>query len=1130
MADNIYDPEDKEKDLDDLSPEDLKELEDKYSTEDDENEDSIRSKGLFGALGQRLADREGRGGMGKKLRDKGEDAEVDEDEAINLRLKDFYSDEGGKSKVKGRLFSKGSRSRKLGFAGAAVGIPSLLAGIAFLPGLLGLFKMQNFFENINTPTFLRLNAAFDNRSDKWLKAYIKLRLTEIDGDVSPGQDTLYFRANKVDTNNPIRDWYRTMRTSKFEKDLFEREGISFKSGMKKDANGRVSFGLAIVTIRGTPTNYSFGDITTSFDLADTQASTSVLNKIGPDLDRFVEIELLDGPGSNKNSRRAIKDAVNRNTNSWRVFQRRHLRKSIANMTGVKSWRLFETKRDKLDERKKVLFDKIMVAVLPENRIGKFVACLFGAGNCPSTTDPSSKESNNSGTLNDPSNIGEDDLPTDAEEVGNPGNETAPNSSQQASDLKNAAKPGGKLGKQIRDYIGKFLGNPYTKVWTYLKKLAHIHDVLSNNVLGKMVVQGRRAQYMAAYATMAIAISQMKSGDISDTQSLGTEAEQATGFSGFAETVTDTVSLSRNNEVNEYMNYFNDAERSEAWILYGGGNKNSSSTASAASEDQGRAAYCDMTEVNQKLQPVYYRCNDESIGGKSRADSISEDYNSGIGKLLGPIATAVEEVRDSPLGWAADFVEGVAHGLVDKVVGPVLEWVLETTGGKAAIEDIVTTGVVKAMEYVGAGVKYDPTFAGQMNFMMMGASATSEASARNNGAALTSSLVGLKDYSNKMALDWKKEKEESMSSFERYASLSNPRSFASTSLVALSTSTPSTLLNSVNPTQGLDNYASALNGRSTAANEADSHSVAEWSGVDTYDFPQQCIDLDQLEPDYFEKATNAPAGVARNMATLGDADAFWTAVYDNFPGTLTEKETQAASVYNCILLDRSVMGGLGYAYGYTDDGGYADSEDSSDSLIPDDAPPLRKGVDIPGQHTGHMECPISPTSRKLHDEPEAYKSGVKYTIQLCSIHGLQLNAIVAETYDRMFTDMKNAGYTISGSSSFRTMASQEQGWNDGAGSGTFAKPGFSNHQFGIAVDIKCQSISGVGASYSRNDIPRDGRAVFLSRVVGFPCLNWLHLNSYKYNLLISCDAEGKDGKEIRESNGGCEPWHISPTGG
>lgn len=834
--------------------------------------------------------------------------EEDEDDAVNRRMQDFYSEDSQGSKKKSRLFSKGSRSRKLGVAASAVGIPSLLAGIAFLPGLLGLFKMQNFYENINASSFLRLNSAFDNRSDKWIKAYIKLRLTEIDGDVAPGQDTLYFRADKVDTNSPIRDWYRTMRTSKFEQELFEREGISFKSGMKKDANGRVSFGLAVVTIRDTPINYSYGDVGTSFDLADTRASTNVMNRIGPDLERFVQIELLEGPGGSKRARGVIKDAVNRNTNSWRVFQRRHIRKSIANMTGVRNWRLFETSRDRLDAKRTALYNKIMIAVLPENRTGKFIACLFGAGSCPSTTDPSSKESKVGAELTDGSNIIDGENPDDLNEDGTPVVGDDLDTPKSPTEIAGAIAPEQKLGNTIKDYIKKYLGNPYTKVWYYLKTIAQIHDTLSNNKLGKLVVQARRAQYMTAYATWAIAVSQMKSGDI-----MGTEGQEG-----------NTQVLGDEGQINEYMNYFNNAERSEAWSLFGGGEKSSGSTVSAEGEDLGRTAYCDLDRKTQRAQPVYYRCADDAISG-GRADSIAEDYNNGVGRLLGPIADAVNAVRKSFLGDALDFALGAADKLVETVVGPVLDWVLDTTGGGKAIEDIVTTGLVEAIEYVGAGAKYDPTHAGQLNYMMMGASATAEATARQNGAALTSSLVGLKDYSNNMAVNWKNEKQESMSTFEKYASLSNPKSFASTSLMALSTTSPSSIIkSSVNPAQGLDNYAGALNGRVFAATETDSHSVSEWSGVDSYDFPQQCIDLDPLEPDYFQQATNAPDGVARDMATLGDSEVFWAAVYDNFSGTMTEKEIQAESVYNCILLDRSIMGGMGYAYGYTNDGGYSDS--------------------------------------------------------------------------------------------------------------------------------------------------------------------------------------------------------------
>ncbi len=871
-------------------------------------------------------------------------AELDEDKAVSQRLKDYYSEDDGNTKSKGKMFSKGSLSRKLGFAAAAVGIPSLLAGLAFLPGLLGLFKLENFFENTNASTFLRLNAAFDNRSDKWMKAYIKLRLAEYGGDIKT--DNAVFRANRVDTNNPIRDWYTTMRTSKFEADL-AKDGIVFESRTTDD--GTIS---KLVVLRIDDKDVLSG--ISPKDVRDGKITEYINSgKFDGKIDDFFD----DLDGSNKQSRARIKTIVNSRTKSWQVFQRRKIRKGLANMTGVSKWRLFETTRDRLDAKKKNLFDKIMVNVLPENRMGKFVACLFGAGDCPSATDPASSDSRNANTLGDASHIAADDSPTEAvnpDQVANPDGtyETATDltPSSAANEITDAATAAAtnaagevtegaakkELGKQIRDLIGKYLGNPYTKIWSYLKKLAKLDGVLSSNALGKLVVQGRRAQYMAAYASMAIAVSQMKSGDIAGTEGLpAITDEQANGFSSFAETVSTTVAL-RNSEVNEYMRYFDNAERSEAWMIFGGGKADAITKASAEGEDQGRNAYCDMTDAEKKLQPIYYQCYDDGLNGNN-AEEMSKAYNNSIGKLLGPIADAVKAVDDSVFGTVFNWFSGVADGIVDKVVGPILNWVLETTGAGGAIEDIVTTGVVKAMEYAGAGVKYDPTIAGQMNYMMMGGAATAEASARNNGAAATSSYAYLRDYSNKMATDWQKEKDSNTSNWDRYASLSNPKSLASSMLMKLNTSTPGAAINSIaNPINGLDNYANVLSGKALAEDTTTPSSVAEWSGLDTYDFPKECFDLDPLKPNYFENATNAPAGVTRDMATLGDSSIFWDAVYANLPGDASQKEAQAAAVYNCVLLDRSVMGGIGYAYGYSDDGGIG-GEASSSTATTDNTP-------------------------------------------------------------------------------------------------------------------------------------------------------------------------------------------------
>ncbi len=73
--------------------------------------------------------------------------------------------------------------------------------------------------------------------------------------------------------------------------------------------------------------------------------------------------------------------------------------------------------------------------------------------------------------------------------------------------------------------------------------------------------------MAAYASMAIAVSQMKSGDIRGTEGLFQEAE-GSAVINFAQTAV----TQRNGQINEYLSFFDGAEKSEGWILYSGGRK------------------------------------------------------------------------------------------------------------------------------------------------------------------------------------------------------------------------------------------------------------------------------------------------------------------------------------------------------------------------------------------------------------------------------------------------------------------------------------------------------------------------------------------------------------------------------
>ncbi len=185
--------------------------------------------------------------------------------------------------------------------------------------------------------------------------------------------------------------------------------------------------------------------------------------------------------------------------------------------------------------------------------------------------------------------------------------------------------------------------------------------------------------------------------------------------------------------------------------------------------------------------------------------------------------------------------------------------------------------------------------------------------------------------------------------------------------------------------------------------------------------------------------------------------------------------------------------------------------------------LIQGTSIEAQDTSNMECPISDTVQDLGIETEAYVKGVRYSVRLCAVHGIRINVLIAKQLDDMLNEMADEGYTVRGSGGFRDHASQVAGYAGGAGAGTFAKPGYSNHQFGLAIDFSCQ---GQGQSYTAGT--GRYRDSFLQNLSQYPCLEWLSRNSPRYGLLNSCVAQGSQG-EIRATSGGCEWWHFSPDG-
>lgn len=199
-------------------------------------------------------------------------------------------------------------------------------------------------------------------------------------------------------------------------------------------------------------------------------------------------------------------------------------------------------------------------------------------------------------------------------------------------------------------------------------------------------------------------------------------------------------------------------------------------------------------------------------------------------------------------------------------------------------------------------------------------------------------------------------------------------------------------------------------------------------------------------------------------------------------------------------------------GFSPDGGVAGGSggSSNGSAASDNNQPI-KG------NTASTQC--APGTTDLGEETEAYSDGKRYTIRLCSIPGftsrsgedsgvVRVNSTASSNWFNLYNAAKADGINLTANYSFRSMARQEyyyncyqtKSCNNGA---VAAKPGHSNHQMGLAVDIDINSAGKDPTLTSCQANP--GR---------WPVYQWLATNASRF---------GMDAKVAGEC------WHWSPSG-
>jgi murein DD-endopeptidase MepM/ murein hydrolase activator NlpD len=655
-----------------------------------------------------------------------------------------------------------------------------------------------------------------------------------------------------------------------------------------------------------------------------------LNNLDPEqMEKLFTVQSFD---SHKAARKSVRDVVNADIPWYKSFKRRAIRKDIANMTGIKSWRLFETSRDKLAKNKQDIKDRLLNKIVDKYysnnpSSAQFMKCIFSNGRCANGSDPANPDEHvvDPAHGSAPDELADADVNPDTKDAlgqkikgeplatGEAGTEAKKAiegviSTEAAQETEKVASKFTLRQKLVLAIVRTMTGgtvsdaipfNP-TKVWTYAKRIAKVHGMIGSvagaSKLMNMVSNARSSQLQGIYATFQIASDQMKSGKLDSA------------------------------ELNDFFDQTKNIGNTEGWSAVDGQLKTTTVSADAVT-NLDKKTFCDPTHKRIPNEFAWF-CDSEKPNGGGNATTITEAYNSTVGPIAAPIADGVGAVQDSPIGTVVDWVSNTIDGVIGKVVDPAVQAIMDNTAFGKTVSDFMGVALSKMLEFLGASPLFAGDNPGLGNFLVAGGAASAEGSTRSSGG-IKSTPKSL-SYSNKLAADYKKDQLNKQSVVERYASLDNPDSLASSTLFAVASN--------LNSSQLITRLGSALSnlpatlgsivsGRVFAADTPKPASaVADWAGVNKYDIPQACLDLDPLDPDYLSKSSNVST-IGLSPQTLGfdvmkDGDQFWKAVYDKL-GDSGDAQAQAEKIYNCALFDNRAMGSLGYTYGYDKDGGYPD---------------------------------------------------------------------------------------------------------------------------------------------------------------------------------------------------------------
>lgn len=741
----------------------------------------------------------------------------------------------------------------------------------------GIFNLPNFMKNIEQAGFQRYQIDLQGRSDKWLQAYMELRFGEVDDpNLKPkDRDNIFFKADKVDTNKPLTDWYRTLRGSKFEEDVFNSKGIRFTSIAYKDGN-IIKYRPGIISFKNTGEQISFDPGQATFD----KIAAGDPNAFNGALADFVQVDTKFE--SDKEARSAIKAiAKEQYPGIWKSVKRYHVRQDIQNMIGVRKWTFFEKTRAAAHEKKISMRNRLITAALPQDsKSGEFIKCLFGVPDCSASEDvanPDAQEHVPTGTQKEGDKTDGD--PKDPKALGDGTGEST--------------LTGGVDGAAAGDMAGKILSKLIAKagILSLLDSLSRFDEAIHDHTISKLVSQAKSQWAVGAFSVVAVAADQLTTGQQSSS------------------------------EVNDFMNQFQHATNNEGWVNVVDPQGNGGSVAADSAKyvnARDKKQFCsNQHQAEMAAHPkdaeneFQYLCTKDQVGGPNQAQQLEDDWNSGPGSVLHPVLAAYHS--------ATGGIFDVFNSVTSAVTTPIVNAALSVTGTQDDVEHLTAWAGGKALEYGGAVSPInEKTPSGQVSMQVLQGSAVQGESTTRYQGGIPATVTTMKQTQQQLAEYQADQAHTSL--FNRYLSPSNPKSLFATELFALGTSSFSDIGKNIAGIFGsaLSNPFKALTQPAHAA-VPDGYAACKFTYYNDMskcnDIAPQCLNQAALQ-ETPQSATNADElGYFKpgelNWDLMTNEKDWYKALYDKVGGD----EDKALQVYNCALFDDAARGGIGARYGY-----------------------------------------------------------------------------------------------------------------------------------------------------------------------------------------------------------------------